>query len=155
MQHLAKLGALGASLMALALAISTAAALAQDAKPIAVGKSMVDSNIRIEVEELKRTGDGTVMLKFEIVNDSAQDRNNAFLGADSLSDVRLLDLVNRRQYEVGRKDIANTLSSTFPGVKAMSRTQAWALYGAPPQGVTKLTVMLPNFYPIDDVPLGN
>lgn len=87
-----------------------------------------------------------------MVNDSLRDLDNGFLGA--ATEMRLVDLVNRRQYGVGMKDVVNTLSSPFPGAKAKSRTEQWVFYGAPPPG-TKLTVMLPNFYPIDDVPLGN
>jgi len=137
----------------LLIAMSTSLAFAQDGRPLAIGKSLVDGNIRIEIEELKRTGDGTVMLRFAVVNDSMRDLDNSFLGA--ATEMRLVDLVNRRQYGVGMRDVLNTLSSPFPGAKAKSRIELWAVYGAPPPGVTKLTVMLPNFYPIDDVPLGN
>ena len=77
-------------------------ALAQDAKPIAIGKSLVDGSIRIEVEELKRTGDGTVMLKIALINDSLRDLPFDFLGA--ATDRHLVDLVNRRQYGVGMQD---------------------------------------------------
>jgi hypothetical protein len=143
------------SIIGLAIALSATAALAQDGKPIAIGKSLVDGNVRIEVEELKRADNGTVRLKFAVVNDSARDVDNGFLGASTLIDVHLVDLVNRRQYAVGMKDIANTLTSSFGGVKAKSRAELWAIYGAPPPGVAKLTILLPNFYPIDDVPLGN
>ncbi len=155
MNHFTKMtaGARRVGIVGLAIAMSASVALAQEAKPIALGKSMVDPNIRIEVEELKRTADGTVMFKFAVVNDSLRDLDNGFLGA--ATDMHLVDLVNRRQYGVGMKDVVNTLSSPFPGAKAKSRTEQWAVYGAPPPGVTKLTVMLPNFYPIDDVPLGN
>jgi hypothetical protein len=137
----------------LAFALSLSVALAQDAKPIAIGKSLVDGSIRIEVEELKRTGDGTVMLKMALINDSLRDLPFDFLGA--ATDRHLVDLVNRRQYGVGMKDMVNTLSSAFGGAKAKSRSELWAIYGAPPAGVTKLSLMLPNFYPIDDIPLGN
>ena len=155
MHRLGRSGAQWVRIIVFAMAMSTSAALAQDVKPIAIGKSLVDPNIRIEVEELKRTADGTVMLKFAVVNDTQRDLDNSFLGSNFLTDVHLVDLLNRKQYGVGMKTVVDTLSSTFGGAKAKSRTEVWAIYGAPPQGVTKLTLVLPNFYPIDDVPLGN
>lgn len=155
MHRLRRTAARCVGMIGLVTAMSISTALAEDAKPIAAGKSTVDGNIRIEIEELKRTAAGTVMLKFAVVNDTQRDLDNGFLGSTYLTDVHLVDLVNRRQYGVGMKTVIDTLSSTFGGVKAKSRTEVWAIYGAPPQGVTKLTLMLPNFYPIDDVPLGN
>jgi hypothetical protein len=90
-----------------------------------------------------------------VVNDSPRDLDNSFLASSSLTDVHLVDLVNRRQYGVGMKDVANTLSSSFAGVETNSLAEVWGVYGAPPPAVTKLTIMLPNFYPIDAVPIGN
>jgi len=143
------------TIVSLASAVAALSASAQDAKPIAIGKAMVDGSIRIEVEELKRAGNGTMTLKFAVVNESSHDLGGDFLGASTLIDVHLVDLVNRRQYSVGMKDIANTLTSGFAGAKTKSRTEGWAIYAAPPPAVTKLTILLPNFYPIDDVPIGN
>jgi hypothetical protein len=50
MHHLSKAtaGAWRIGMIGLAIALSTLVVLAQDAKPIAIGKSMVDGNIRIE-----------------------------------------------------------------------------------------------------------
>jgi hypothetical protein len=143
-----------AAMIGLALAVSISSAFAADAKPIAVGKSLSDANIRIEVEELERTADGNVMLKFALVNGSGRDLDSGFLGSPTLGEVHLVDLVNRRQYDVGG-NVTYSLSSTFRGAKSQSRTELWALYGAPPQGVGKVSIIAPNFYPIDDVRLGN
>jgi hypothetical protein len=81
-----------------------------------------------------------------VVNDSPRDLDNSFLASSSLTDVHLVDLVNRRQYGVCMKDVANTLSSSFAGVETNSLAEVWAVYGAPPPAVTKFTIMLPNFY---------
>jgi hypothetical protein len=77
-----------------------------------------------------------------VVNDSPRDLDNSFLASSLLTDVHLVD---RRQYGVGMKDVANTLSSSFAGVKTNSRAEVRAVYGAPPPAVTKLTIMPPNF----------
>lgn len=146
----------GVALIALAWAATASVATAQDAKPIATAKAMVEG-VRIEVEELKRKSDGTLMLKFAVVNDSARDWDATLIGPGGayLNEVHLVDLVNRKQYEVGRKSAIDTLSSGFPGVKGGGRTELWAIFAAPPPAVAKLTLMLPHFYPVDDVPIGN
>ncbi len=53
-------------IVALASATAARTAMAQDAKPIAVGKSTLDAAIRRAVEELQRAGNGTMTLKFAV-----------------------------------------------------------------------------------------
>jgi hypothetical protein len=40
-----------------------------------------------------------------------------------------------------------------PQIKAGARSNMWAKFAAPPAGVEKVTVVVPDFQPIDGVPI--
>ncbi|MDQ6801893.1 MAG: hypothetical protein M3041_13760 [Acidobacteriota bacterium] len=121
--------------------------------------------VRIDVTELKRMSGGTINLKWVVVNNSAErfSRTSEFFGdrnvsADhyhDVSGVHLIDPVNKKKYFVVTdaekkcvcsKDIFDRLE---PGVKA----NLWAKFPAPPPEVTKVTIEIPHFQPMDDVPI--
>jgi hypothetical protein len=121
--------------------------------------------VRIDVTELKRTSGGTINLKWVVVNNSAErfSRTSEFFGdrnvsADhyhDVSGVHLIDPVNKKKYFVVTdaekkcvcsKDIFDRLE---PGTKA----NLWAKFPAPPPEVTKVTIEIPHFQPMDDVPI--
>jgi hypothetical protein len=120
---------------------------------------------RVEVTELKRTSGGTLSLKFAMVNDS--DKSLGF-GYDfgspdnhigdhgTVGGITLVDPVNKKKYFVVR-DSENkcVCSSDVKDIPKGSRANLWAKFPAPPANVVKITIVVPHFAPMDDVPIAN
>ena len=114
--------------------------------------------IRLDVQELKRTSGGTVTLRFAVVNTSASDFPLNLW--DSPNDVGtaggsyLVDSVNRKKYEVVRDTQHICLCSrNLSSVPQTGTVNLWAKFPAPPEGVTKIGIVVPHFVPLDDVVL--
>jgi hypothetical protein len=111
---------------------------------------------RVEVTELKRTSGGTVNLKFVMINDSNKDISfwQNFGGGNTISGVTLVDEKNKKKYFVVQDSERNCLcSSGLDRVKPKSRINLWAKFPAPPEDVEKISVSIPHFQPMDDVPI--
>jgi hypothetical protein len=118
---------------------------------------------RIDITELKRTSGGTVNLKFVIVNGGGErfHRSSDFFGdpavsADHYHDVsgiHLIDPVNKKKYfVVTDAEKKCVCSKEIPDrVEPGSKLNLWAKFPAPPPEVTKFTIEIPHFAPIDDV----
>jgi len=114
-------------------------------------------DIRIEVQELKRTSGGTVTLKFAVINDSGQ---KFFLGGKlggssygyNVSGVDLVDAAGKKKYLVILDSEKKCLCSTIEGeLEPKSRIKVYAKFPAPPEGVKKITIEIPHFTPMEDV----
>jgi hypothetical protein len=118
--------------------------------------------VRIEVQELKRTSGDTLSLKFTLVNDSAdsfdfgyalieQGKTNDY---NSISGVNLIEGVAKKKYFVVRDTEGACLCSRdLSRVESKSRANLWAKFPAPPTDVSKITVIVPHFTPMEDVPI--
>jgi hypothetical protein len=134
---------------------------ASAAEPIATtdGESPGTS---LQVKELK-VSNGTVMLKFMIVNDSAggfglddrmADHTVAKVDNASISGVYLIDAANKKKYlVVYDADNHCICSRESNNIAPKSSANLWAKFPAPPDNVTKIGVVVPHFVPMDDVPL--
>lgn len=120
------------------------------------------SGTRIDVTELKRTSGGTVNLKFTITNGGtdAFATNGSYFGdnavsADNYRDVsgiHLVDPVNKKKYfVVVDSDRKCLCSKEIPDIKAGAKINVWAKFPAPPAEVSKVTIEIPHFQPMDDV----
>jgi len=116
---------------------------------------------RVELQELKRGSDGTLMLRMTLVNDSDKKldiacslRESGSESCGSISGVHLLDGAGKKKYLVLR-DAGGTCvcSRGLRAVQAKSRINVWAKFPAPPADVQKVSVVVPTFIPMDDVPL--
>jgi hypothetical protein len=119
------------------------------------------SGRRVEVTELKRLSGRTLSLKFTLINDT--DNNLAFhndygeKGQDygSIGGVTLVDPVGKKKYMVMRDSDEKCLCSRdLPNVEKRSRLNLWAKFSAPPEDVKKISIVIPHFSPMDDVPIG-
>jgi hypothetical protein len=120
-----------------------------------------DPGVRVEVQQLKRNSGGTVTLRFSLINDSDKgfDINNKLGGSNysgfDVSLVHLVDAVGKKKYLVILDSeekclCSNNISASLgPG----SRMNLWAKFPAPPENVEKITVVIPHFIPMDDVPI--
>jgi len=145
---------------------ATASAAAPVTPPAAVLASAdgEQPGMRVEVRALKRDGGATVTVQFAVINDSdAKFSASTQLGATShgngdyqtVSGVQLIDPVNKKKYLVVRDAEKKCVCSTgVYAVAAKSRSNLWAKFPAPPDDVKKITVIVPHFVPMDDVPIG-
>jgi hypothetical protein len=117
---------------------------------------------RAEVLEQKRTTGGMLMLQVAIANTGREPMSMARDYVDpkssdfsSVSGIVLIDAVNKKKYFVVR-DAANNCvcSEGLKDVKPGGRVVVWARFPSPPDGVQKLSVMIPHFTPMDDVAIG-
>ena len=108
------------------------------------------AGMNLVVTELKRTSGDTITLKFMIHNagtttDYVMNRQH---------DIELVDAVNKKKYLVIKDADGNCLCT--PGgadVKPGSQVSIWAKFPAPPAEVTKVSVAIPGFISMDDVPV--
>ena len=134
---------------------------AQVSKPIATADGE-KPGLRVDVQELKRSSGGTITLKFTMVNDSGENVGSESYFYDreikdyyTIGGVHLLDPANKKQYPVIRDGEGNCLCSRgIADVASKSRVNLWAKFPAPPGDVKKVSIVIPHFLPMDDVPLG-
>ena len=122
------------------------------------------SGVKVVVQELKRTSGGTVSLKFTITNGSDKSMGFGYNFADkdhevgdhgSVGGVQLVDEAGKKKYFVVRDTAGKCVCSQ--GVKDLKPGETanlWARFPAPPDAVQKITVIVPHFQPMDDVPIG-
>ena len=116
------------------------------------------SDVRIDITQFKRDTGGTVTLRFVVVNNSTSllglyrfmsDSSNS-----SVSGVHLIDPVNKKKYFVVRDaDQTCVCSRDVSDIESGKRVNLWAKFAAPPADVQRLTIVVPHFTPIDEVPL--
>ena len=112
---------------------------------------------QVQVTKLKRSGD-SVLLQFTIVNNSDADVALTNLSTPieykAADAVYLADLAGKKKYEVVRDTDKKCLCSKgLEKVQAKSSVNLWAKFPAPPDSVQKLSVVIPHYMPIDDVPV--
>jgi hypothetical protein len=118
---------------------------------------------RVEITELKRSSDNTVTLKFVMVNDSSKalgfgydygDKDNSIKDFSSVGGVNLVDSAGKKKYFVVRDTESNCLCSHgLKDIPPASRANLWAKFPAPPDDVQKISIVIPHFGPLDDVPI--
>lgn len=115
---------------------------------------------RIDIKDLKRDEGGTVTLRFQLNNESGEVFGECALrdpgaGCAEVNGVHLIDAANKKKYLVVRDANKACVCSTFPypGLAKGQRANLWAKFPAPPDGVQKVTVIVPGFEPIEGVPI--
>ena len=143
-----------------------AAALLAGAREPAFGEDVLSAegetpDIRVEIRDLKRDGDGTVTLRLRLVNDSTESfdhdcgmRDNDFGDAcETFSGAYLLDGANKKKYLVVRDSEKKCVCGNIADLEPGKKVNIWATYPAPPAEVAKVTVVVPLFEPIEGVPV--
>jgi len=145
-------------------ALAGAATPAVSASAQGIGSSDGEqTGTRAVITELKRGG-STVTLKFTIYNDSNTELSiggkfNASgykeNGGRSFSGIHLLDSVSKKKYFVAADSDGNCLCSEgVNDIPPKTQISLWAKFPAPPDNIQKITVQIPHFIPVDDVPIG-
>lgn len=140
MHYTGTAGALGAAFL-----VAMAAAHAQ---PLANANHEESSDVRVEITELKRTGGDTVTLKAVFVNGTRKT-----FSPPHVSQIYLLNTASRTKHTVAKDERGRWVASQNSNINAGAKREVWAKYAAPPAGVKTLTVVVPKFAPLEDVPL--
>ena len=121
------------------------------------------SGVKVVVQELKRTSGGTVSMKFSITNGSDKAVGGGYEFADkdheigdhgSVGGVQLIDEGGKKKYFVVRDTAGKCVCSQgVHSLKPGDTVNVWARFPAPPDSVQKITIIVPHFQPMDDVPL--
>jgi hypothetical protein len=119
--------------------------------------------LRVEINELKRDGTGTVTMKLTIVNGSTERSSVGYNYGDpaksakdhaTLGGIHLLDNVNKQKYDVMRDAEDNCVCSReIKDLPAGGQARLWAKFSAPADGVNAVTVVVPHYIPMENVPL--
>lgn len=110
----------------------------------------------VEVTELKRSSGDTITLKFAMLNNTSEQHGFGYTYGDysSVSAVHLVDAVNKKKYLVVRDTEGTCLCSVFKGyIPVGGRANLWIKFPAPPADVKVISVVIPHFTPMDDVPI--
>lgn len=150
-------------------AAATAAATPAPAPSVAVAPAGIatadgeTSGVTATVRELKRASGGTISLKLVITNGSDKeldtgyafaDPDNSGLDYNSIGGVQLIDPVGRKKYFVARDAAKKCVCSQgIKGIDPGASINVWAKFPAPPLDVQKISVIIPHFSPMDDVPI--
>jgi hypothetical protein len=121
------------------------------------------AGVTATIKELKRSSGGTVSLKFVITNGSDKklpfgydfgDPDHHIGDFASIGGVHLIDPAGKKKYFVARDSEEKCVCSR--GLKDMdpgASVNVWAKFPAPPNDVPKISVVIPHFSPMDDVPI--
>jgi hypothetical protein len=114
------------------------------------------------ITDLKRGG-STVTLKFTIYNNSnaplyigMRFKSDGYKenGGRSFSGIHLIDSVSKKKYfAVADSDGNCVCSEHVDDINPKTQASLWAKFPAPPENIQKITVEIPHFVPIDDVPI--
>jgi hypothetical protein len=117
---------------------------------------------KVVVTDLKRGG-STVTLKFTMVNDSTTPLYTGMRfkadgykdnGGRSFSGIHLIDAIaNKKYFVVADSDGNCECSEHVDDIAPKTQVSLWAKFPAPPDNTQKITVEIPHFIPIDDVPI--
>lgn len=126
--------------------------------PIATTGDPTSAAGAIEIASLRRDSPQLVTLRFALVNSGTKDVGvaNRFGGAGSrsMTDVALVDPDGLKKYLTVLDEKDQCLCSTnLTNVPAGGRLDLFATFAAPPAEVKAVTVIVPSFQPLNDVPL--
>ena len=77
-----------------------------------------------------------------------------YQGYRTMSGINLIDTVSKKKYfPIADTENNCICSQDVDDVAPQSQTPLWVKFPAPPPGVTKITVEVPHFIPLDDVPI--
>ena len=119
-----------------------------------------EPGVSIVIQDLKRDESNSVTLRFQLVNESGKFfhpgckwREASNRACEEIGGVHLIDNANKKKYLVVRDSTGKCVCSVVQQVKAGARSNLWAKFAAPPANVEKVTVVVPDFQPIDGVPI--
>jgi hypothetical protein len=115
-----------------------------------------EPGVHADILSLKRTEGGILTLRIAFANETGGEiKNKALPGGGNVENFQLVDFLNKRKYSVMRTSDGaclctslNPLTSSEPGKRIL-----WAKFTAPPESVTRISLLLPEAEPLDDIPI--
>ena len=115
-----------------------------------------EPGVHADILSLKRTEGGILTLRIAFANETGGEiKNKALPGGGNVENFQLVDFLNKRKYSVMRTSDGaclctslNPLTSSEPGKRIL-----WAKFTAPPESVTRISLLLPEAEPVDDIPI--
>jgi hypothetical protein len=115
-----------------------------------------ESGVHADILSLKRTEGGLLTLRIALANETGGEiKNKEFPGGGNVENFQLVDFMNKRKYNVLRTTDGgclctslNPLTSSEPGKRIL-----WAKFTAPPESVARISLLLPEAEPVDDIPI--
>jgi hypothetical protein len=115
---------------------------------------------KLVVNSLARGSGDTVTLRFTLVNNSAAQlftgifHGDGYHSSRDMSGVHLIDAVSKKKYfAIADTDGICLCSQGVDDIAPNSQAAVWAKFPAPPPSVTKITVEVPHFIPLENVPI--
>jgi hypothetical protein len=144
---------------------TSAPAPAPAAAPVSAGASLAATDgdipgIRVAINDLKRSS-SSVTLKFTIYNDSDKEFDiynkfdeNPYKGYRNFGGVHLVDTASKKKYfALSDSDSNCVCSDDVHEIPKASSVALWVKFPPIPDDVQKITVQIPHFIPMDDVPI--
>jgi hypothetical protein len=138
---------------------------APTAAPVSAGASLAATDgdipgIRVAINDLKRSS-SSVTLKFTIYNDGDKEFDiynkfgeNPYKGYRNFSGAHLVDTASKKKYFVLSDSDGNCVcSDDVHEIAPKSSVALWVKFPSIPDDVQKITVQIPHFIPMDDVPI--
>ncbi len=110
------------------------------------------AGVTLEVTELKRTSGDTLTLKFAMSNTGTT--TGYYMTDTKVAETYLIDAANKKKYMTVKDSEGKcvcTKGSEY--VKPGGRVSVYAKFPAPPPEVKAISVNIPDFIPMDDVPI--
>ena len=146
-------------LLFLAAAFVASMAMPVSAQGVIATGDGEDPGYKIEVTELKRTS-SALTLRFRILNEGEQKLSFGYSFSDgnqqlgTISGTHLIDSANKKKYLVMHDEKRLCVCSRgLKDIEPNKSVAVWARFPAPPENVEKVTIVVPHFLPIDDVPI--
>jgi hypothetical protein len=138
----------------------TAATVAAAAPNAGIASSDGDkSGTKVVINSLSR-GSDTVTLKFTLINGPSELgmfyelSGSGYSGGSNTAGVTLVDTVSKKKYfALADTDKTCICSRDIDNLAPNAQAALWVKFPAPPPSVTKITVDIPHFIPLDDVPI--
>jgi hypothetical protein len=136
------------------------------AAPAVVGSAEYreDSNLRADVLELRRVSGGALYVKWRLTNATppaqqaglteAQQPKPIYYTYGNWSELYFVDPAENKKYENLKDSEGNNIGDLWYGNLAPGESKtSWAKFPAPPPTSTKISLTLPRFSPLEDVPI--
>lgn len=109
-----------------------------------------DPNLRADLTEVRRVSGGALLVKWRIANTGQSNVYYDF----SWDDLYYVDPAENKKYEYLKDSEGNRIIDVHWGTVKPGETRTnWAKFPAPPATSTKISLTLPKFPPLEDVPV--
>lgn len=109
--------------------------------------------VTLAIQELKRT-QNALTLKMVYINRTSKNVDMVWLAGDrDLKGVHLLDMAGKKKYFVVTDSEGHCVCSEVSGIDPQAQLPVWAKFPPVPDDVQKITVQVPHFPPLEDVPI--